>query len=166
VDIIKAQMEMLGQGMADMYLNADSAGGQDSCGSSQDIVMRARNDIEIPQQPHQLNIGNGLMVIPESNGNKSHIFDQSDTWSPSLGADVGGHSPQSLSPAPSVVSPFVDPLSNDRFSDLSRPGSIHSSSGTPILGPSSSTMGGPRPAKIDLILMDCAMPVKSGFDAA
>ncbi|KAG0356562.1 hypothetical protein BG005_004496, partial [Podila minutissima] len=158
VDIIKAQMEMLGQGMADMYLNADSAGGQDSCGSSQDIVMRARNDIEIPQQPHQLNIGNGLMVIPESNGNKSHIFDQSDTWSPSLGADVGGHSPQSLSPAPSVVSPFVDPLSNDRFSDLSRPGSIHSSSGTPILGPSSSTMGGPRPAKIDLILMDCAMP--------
>ncbi|KAF9311980.1 hypothetical protein BG003_006755 [Podila horticola] len=60
----------------------------------------------------------------------------------------------------------MDPLSNDRFSDLSRPGSTHSSSGTPILGSSSSTMGDSRPAKIDLILMDCAMPVKSGFDAA
>ncbi|KAF9331734.1 hypothetical protein BG006_005426 [Podila minutissima] len=44
VGIIKAQMKMVGQGMVDMDLNADSPGGQD-----------------------------------ENNGNKSHIFDQSDT---------------------------------------------------------------------------------------
>ncbi|KAG0022360.1 hypothetical protein BGZ81_008555 [Podila clonocystis] len=167
VDIIKAQIEMLGQGMVEMDLNAGSPGEQDGCGSSKDIVMKSKTDIEIPQQPYQLRIGNGFMAITESNGNKSHIFDQSDTWSPpTLAADVGGPSPQASSPATSVIAPFMDSLSNDRFSDLSRPGSIHSSSGTPILGPSSSTIGGPRASKIDLILMDCAMPVKSGFDAA
>lgn len=166
VDIIKAQIEMLGQGMADMDLNAGSPG-LDS--SPQDVLMRSRGDFEIPQQPYQLSIGNGLMVIPESNGNKSHIFDQSDTWSSYLQhTEIGGPSPQSSSPSTSVVSPYMGPLINEQFSNLSRPGSTHSSSGTPTLGPSSlSTMsGGSRPAKIDLILMDCAMPVKSGFDAA
>lgn len=165
VDIIKAQIEMLGQGMADMDLNAGSPGVD---GSSQDVLMRSRGDFEIPRQPYQLSIGNGLMVIPESNGNKSHIFDQSDTWPPYLQHTEVGPSPQSSSPSTSVVSPYMDPLNNEQFSNLSRPASIHSSSGTPTLGPSSlSTMSGcPRPAKIDLILMDCAMPVKSGFDAA
>ncbi|KAF8951628.1 hypothetical protein BGZ52_010564 [Haplosporangium bisporale] len=166
VDIIKAQIEMLGQGMADMDLNAGSPGVD---GSSQDVLMKSRGDYEIPRQPYQLSIGNGLMVISESNGNKSHIFDQSDAWSPYLQrTENGGASPQSSSPSTSVVSPYMDPLSNEQFLNLSRPGSIHSSTGTPTLGPSplSTMSGAPRPAQIDLILMDCAMPVKSGFDAA
>ncbi|KAG0338067.1 hypothetical protein BG004_007378 [Podila humilis] len=168
VDMIKAQIEMLGQSVSRLELSEEATDGQDVVMSSdKDKVENQISQAQsVPVASNLLDMGNSLMMISESNANKSHCFghpqqpQQSDSWSAS------SHSSPSMS-----ASPRIDQSLVDQFPSLSRPRSVHSTaSGRPIAqGPSTPTITSPniaRPPRIDLILMDCAMPVKSGFDAA
>ncbi|KAF9958974.1 hypothetical protein BGZ72_010506 [Mortierella alpina] len=221
VDIIRAQIDQLEEGVASMSTDEKSAtedtvagGGADS-----DVVMGSADETEErPQQQcdpallrRPLSIVEGLIADPESNINRSHTFDQSEVGalpsmvplttppftSPSLSfanrmsaelrqpvgtsseassLNLNGSSPSSVSSAslgscltasrsPSLggkASPDLSVLAPSIASRLSPAGSSRRRMAS-TMASSSSYDNHP---KIDLILMDCAMPVKSGFDAA
>ncbi|KAF9281863.1 hypothetical protein BGZ68_006336 [Mortierella alpina] len=222
VDIIRAQIEQLEEGVATMSTDEKSAtedtvaGGADS-----DVVMGSADETEDQPQPQQqcdqtflrrpLSIVDGLITDPVNNINKSHTFDQSEGGvmssvvpsttplaSPSLSftsrmsaeqrpplgsssetssLNLNGISPSSISSAsfgssltasrsPSLAGKVSPDLSALVPSIASRLSPVNSSRRrTPsALAPSSSSYD--THPKIDLILMDCAMPIKSGFDAA
>ncbi|KAF9942704.1 hypothetical protein BGZ67_000110 [Mortierella alpina] len=222
VDIIRAQIEQLEEGVASMSTDEKSAtedtgvvGGADS-----DVVMGSADETE--DQPSQqcdptllrrpLSIVDGLITDPVNNINKSHTFDLSDVeamssmirsttpltspsltitnWMsaemrPSLGSssetsslNFNGTSPSSVSSAsigscltpsrsPSLggkSSPDLSALAPSIASRLIPANSMRKRMSSALASSSSSSYD--HPPKIDLILMDCAMPVKSGFDAA
>ncbi|KAF9982113.1 hypothetical protein BGZ75_006500 [Mortierella antarctica] len=222
VDIIRAQIEQLEEGVASMGTDEKSAtedtgvvGGADS-----DVVMGSADETE--DQPSQqcdptllrrpLSIVDGLITDPVNNINKSHTFDLSDVeamssmirsttpltspsltitnWMsaemrPSLGSssetsslNFNGTSPSSVSSAsigscltpsrsPSLggkSSPDLSALAPSIASRLIPANSMRKRMSSALASSSSSSYD--HPPKIDLILMDCAMPVKSGFDAA
>ncbi|KAF9928225.1 hypothetical protein FBU30_002539 [Linnemannia zychae] len=169
VDIIHSQVAMLGENMDSTILNEDdpSKGLADG-----DVAMDTSDENDI--QRRQL-IKGGLLVVPESNGNMnmSHIFDRTEPSSPSNIpglATFSSTSTTTTSPLSSTSSAHFEahnaPLASTLTAALgattsnSRQGSAAAS---PTMPPISSDSKLP---KIDLILMDCAMPVKSGFEAA
>ncbi|KAF9129396.1 hypothetical protein BGW39_004204 [Mortierella sp. 14UC] len=160
VDIINSQVAMLGERTASMRLDGEEteAGAIDG-----DVSMDTADESD--QQRHQL-IKGGLLIIPESNGNMSHIFDQTEPSSPSSfpGLSTSIASTATASPLSSTSSAHFEghaaPLASTLADALGATTTINQH-------PSSSTSSGSsRPPKVDLILMDCAMPVKSGFEAA
>ncbi|CAO3565271.1 unnamed protein product [Mortierella alpina] len=221
VDIIRAQMGQLEEGVASMSTDEKSAtedtvaGGADS-----DVVMGSADEIEDqPQRPQQrdpmllrrpLSIVDSLITDPVNNINKSHTFDQSEggslssiiqsttpltspslsftnristemrqslgSSSETLSLSFSGTSPSSVSSASlgsCLTASRSPPLGGKASPDLSVLAPLNSTRLSPLnssrkrmssaLASSSSYDNHP---KIDLILMDCAMPVKSGFDAA
>ncbi|KAK3846540.1 MAG: hypothetical protein J3R72DRAFT_242486 [Linnemannia gamsii] len=164
VDIINSQVAMLGESTAAMRLDGEDLG----AGSIDGDVSMDMAD-ESGQQRHQL-IRGGLLVIPESNGNMSHIFDQTEPSSPSALPGLSTFSAASTTTASPLSS-----TSSAQFEGHTAPlaSTLAAALGATVAANqySSPTMpstshGGSRPPKIDLILMDCAMPVKSGFEAA
>ncbi|KAF9905304.1 hypothetical protein EC991_001852 [Linnemannia zychae] len=160
VDIINSQVVMLGESTASMRLDGEETG---SGAIDGDVSMDTADESD--QQRHRL-IKGGLLVIPESNGNMSHIFDQTEPSSPSNLPGVSTFSATSTttaSPLSSTSSTHFEghtPLASTLAAALGASTTVNQY-------PSSSTSSDSnRPPKIDLILMDCAMPVKSGFEAA
>jgi CheY-like chemotaxis protein len=220
VDIIKAQIEMLGQEAVenpnadtelDTAATATETGtdGNLAAGVSDDAVGRGL------MQQRQTSLRRGLLLlIPESNGNKGHQFDppeqglllpattgagpfissttppssatsnmssiSADSSQMSSSLDLRPIAPELLrfnhdNSPPIGLSP-LDPVPGTRgsLSPLSN-GSIAKSPNTlsssfmmksPLLDGNNRHQNHRAGPKIDLILMDCAMPVKSGFDAA
>ncbi|KAG0314382.1 hypothetical protein BGZ99_008166 [Dissophora globulifera] len=169
--------------------------------------------------------GNGLLVIPESNGNASHAFDQTElsslfilaqpiviaaatdssiSTSESVPAHLSAATAASTSNSSTTMLPSkprngdTAVATQDAKTDSATSGqadqhTILSTSETVLVAPSgsatstlalaqgsagdtttsaahapplASSSASQQHSKIDLILMDCAMPVKSGFDAA
>jgi CheY-like chemotaxis protein len=147
-------------------------------------------DENLSISPLQLGIRSDLMLNPESNVNLSHSFGQSGLLTSFMGA--GTTIAQTLTGEPlscaTLTSPWPSPASPPLMSPLSSletmaitttPGAMNSLDPTVVLSTvvsdptllitstvASSAAAPTKPGKIDLILMDCAMPVKSGFDAA
>ncbi|KAG0279808.1 hypothetical protein BGZ95_000158 [Linnemannia exigua] len=164
VDIINSQVSMLGESTAAMRLDGEETGADSMDG---DVSMDMAD--ENGQQCHQL-IRGGLLVIPESNGNMSHIFDQTEPSSPSNLPGLSTFSAASTttaSPLSSTSSAQFEghaaPLASTLAAALGATAATSQYS-SPTMA--STSNGSSRPPKIDLILMDCAMPVKSGFEAA
>ncbi|KAF9358461.1 hypothetical protein BGX26_001681 [Mortierella sp. AD094] len=206
VDIIKAQVQILSKEMESSAMGGMiENGGTPMCdgavGSADEFD--SRQSYSASQSRHTAgspslhwNIRNGLLVIPESNKNMSHSFDQSEVNSlaptgtipvsvtaTALPSDISAASVLSLgspslsSPAPSptpsaasidgtIAAAFAPSMAHvgNAPADLQ---SIAASSGSRVSSPGPPSSKQKRhPNKIDLILMDCAMPIKSGFDAA
>ncbi|KAF9563397.1 hypothetical protein EC968_004875 [Mortierella alpina] len=222
VDIIRAQIEQLEEGVASMSTDEKSATEDTAAGGADsDVVMGSADETEDKQPPQQcdrallrrpLSIVDGLIADPANNINKSHTFDQSDAGaltsmiqsttpltSPSLSftnrmsaemrqplrpssetssLNVNGTSPSSVSSASlgsSLTASRSPSLGGKASPDLSALAPIIASRMSPTNNPSrkrmssalaSSSSSYDNHPKIDLILMDCAMPIKSGFDAA
>ncbi|KAG0054664.1 hypothetical protein BGZ83_010684 [Gryganskiella cystojenkinii] len=224
VDIIKAQIEMHGQGTTSEGENGQSDGATNtvteataadttprviSTGADTDAadtetdgdITAASADDEATGSRHPLSIEKGLLVIiPESNGNKSHTFYSTDQGVPlpsvattveedtSISSALLSSSTTSLdqpalpeesgqsnatTPAVSPLVSVLNPSAGQQYSShsvtpQSSKRSPKSSSGKNLLtqAPNHHRSNAGATPKIDLILMDCAMPVKSGFDAA
>ncbi|KAG0297680.1 hypothetical protein BGZ96_005344 [Linnemannia gamsii] len=161
VDIINSQVATLNESTASLMLDGEESGANNTDG---DLSMDTADEGD--QQRHHLSIKGGLLVIPESNGNMSHVFDQTEPSSPSNLPGLSTFSAASTttaSPLSSTSSAYFEGHASPLASTLAAALGA-SSSNSPTISPRDS--GSSRPPKIDLILMDCAMPVKSGFEAA
>lgn len=159
VDIINSQVAMLGESTASLRLDGEESGAGNTDG---DVSMDTADEGD--QQRHHL-IKGGLLIIPESNGNMSHIFDQTEPSSPSnlpALSTFSAASTTTASPLSSSSSVYFEGHATPLASTLAA--ALGASAYSPTLQPTGSS--GSRPPKIDLILMDCAMPIKSGFEAA
>ncbi|KAF9364077.1 hypothetical protein BGX34_002579 [Mortierella sp. NVP85] len=188
VDIIKAQVEMLGQSLPPSLFSGDSQEEMRGVNVLEASLDSPSTDENLPTPPLQLGIQSDLMLNPESNVNLSHDPEQSGLLTSFMQA--GTTIDQTLTEEPlscaTLTSPFPSPASPLLISPLpsletmtitTSPGAMSSLDPTAVL---STVVSGPtlsiestaasavptKPVKIDLILMDCAMPVKSGFDAA
>ncbi|KAG0206016.1 hypothetical protein BGX33_007622 [Mortierella sp. NVP41] len=177
VDIINSQVAMLGEGVASMNMSNDETAADNLDG---DVSMDTADESD--QQRHRL-IKRSLLVISESNGNRSHIFDAEPSSPPNIPgmATFSATSTTTGSPLSSTSSAYFEshaaPLASTLAGALGATtttniNSQHSSMTSLPVGSASasptlaSSTNGFSPPKIDLILMDCAMPVKSGFEAA
>jgi CheY-like chemotaxis protein len=161
VDIINAQVASLSENTASMKLDGEESGANNTDG---DVSMDTADEGD--QYRHHLSIKGGMLVIPESNSNMSHVLDQTEPSSPSNLPGLSTFSAASTttaSPLSSTSSAQFEghaaPLASTLAAALGA-----TSSNSPTI--SSKGNSSSRPPKIDLILMDCAMPVKSGFEAA
>lgn len=159
VDIINSQVAILSESTASLRLDGEETGENNTDG---DVSMDTADEGD--QQPHHLSIKGGLLVIPESNGNMSHVFDQTEPSSPSNLPGLSTFSAASTttaSPLSSTSSAYFEGHAAPLASTLA---AALGATSSPTISPRDSSCS--RPPKIDLILMDCAMPVKSGFEAA
>ncbi|KAF9197531.1 hypothetical protein BGZ49_001986, partial [Haplosporangium sp. Z 27] len=203
VDIIKAHVETLEQETEPSSLSNDQHGGNNpmsdgTVGSGDDSLSSSTQQQQQHQNPQGANshwsIKNGVLVIPESNRNNSHTFDQTEFNAVPMTTSLSSSSTSSSITATAAITPVpvttttsapvtssasVIPLesqmlpssvssavSTNGISTTVTSSSATASSSSVSSGSSQSKNPQGNPNKIDLILMDCAMPVKSGFDAA
>ncbi|KAF8976100.1 hypothetical protein BGZ46_008576 [Entomortierella lignicola] len=156
VDMIKAQVEMHNQESESALTSAHLDGNNGLCITGAQ-TNESINDLDSLQDPQQMQIGspsqqwnilNGLLMIPECNEYNSPSVSPDRTMVKELTSsvaqadtDVNHHKTMAAAAMLKSASP--------------RPSSVNLSKQQPG-----------KPNKIDLILMDCAMPVKSGFEAA
>ncbi|KAG0209062.1 hypothetical protein BGX28_000162 [Mortierella sp. GBA30] len=216
VDIMKSQIDQSGECAVtptnaakknSLIIAMDSDGTMGSADDSKDKQKQPRNTAV----RHHLRIGEGLISLSESNANKSHTFDQSESSLPMvpltpLSSMFASHLSEDTDQTLSSISV---PLDTSQGASATSPSAASSASNSSSVATSRSpSIGGmvsPDPSalapyitakltatlssgaltttpttqtmmttpsiydkhpKIDLILMDCAMPIKSGFDAA
>ncbi|KAF9392298.1 hypothetical protein BGX21_011057 [Mortierella sp. AD011] len=186
VDTIKAQVQMLNQEMGFSSMdNMIENGTLMNDGDSQSQHTAGSSS-------HHWNIRNGLLMVPESNENTSDSFGGEEVNSISampvpvtetaLPSNLSGASALFLgsSVSSAASSPTLSAVSIDGTiaTDFARSAAHVSNASLGhqlIAAPLRSNVASPAPSsskqrrypdKIDLILMDCAMPIKSGFDAA
>ncbi|KAF9141310.1 hypothetical protein BGX30_005029 [Mortierella sp. GBA39] len=159
VDIINSQVAMLDEITSPLKLDGEESGAGNTDG---DVSMDIADECD--RQRHHL-IKGGSLFISDSNANMSHIFDQTEPSSP---LNLPGLS--TFSAASTTTASPLSSSSSPRFEGHSAPlastlaAALGASTYSPTMQPTGSSSS--RPPKIDLILMDCAMPVKSGFEAA
>ncbi|KAF9549215.1 hypothetical protein EC957_004515 [Mortierella hygrophila] len=159
VDIINSQVAMLGESASSLRLDGEESGAGNMDG---DVSMDIADEYD--RQRHHL-IKGGSLFISDSNANMSHIFDQTEPSSP---LSLPGLS--TFSAASTTTASPLSSSSSPRFEGHSAPlaSTLAAALGASTYSPTMQPMGSSssRPPKVDLILMDCAMPVKSGFEAA
>ncbi|KAG0361715.1 hypothetical protein BGZ54_008994 [Gamsiella multidivaricata] len=213
IDIIKSQVEMLGEGTTALLSAQDrqpQTGGMDGVGIA--LCFAGESDKQhLSSSPasFHMSIGNGFLLIPESNGNMSHIFDQTELLTSTL---IPGSARMASISTTNVLAPLSDAISassssipalGDATTITTTTTTTTATEATISLAPAIldgvdesatgqhpiavATATSPNPSKtgalegllssssstslrnhskIDLILMDCAMPIKSGFEAA
>ncbi|KAG0013532.1 hypothetical protein BGZ80_011016 [Entomortierella chlamydospora] len=186
VDTIKAQAQMLNQEMESSSMIENGTSMNDGDSQSQHTAGSSS---------HHWNIRNGLLMVPGSNENTSDSFGGgevnsigimsmpvpvTETALPSNPSGVSALSLGSSSISSAESSPTLSAVSIDgTITTDFAPSAAHVGNASvghqPIAAPLRSNVASPAPSsskqrrhpdKIDLILMDCAMPIKSGFDAA
>ncbi|KAF9923580.1 hypothetical protein BGZ65_008794 [Modicella reniformis] len=164
VDIIKAQVEMLGQS-GKPSLNGDSqeeTGGTSSIETS--LGSQDTSHGSSLTSPLQLGLGCDLLLNPESNKNMSHGFDHTSMATPTMERALSSMILASSLLSPSSSSASLDTTMVNATATISTISATANPSDALMDSVPSSSPN--KHTKIDLILMDCAMPVKSGFDAA